>query len=95
VVSPRVGGGHIREAREMTNPFYFGMFTQLDQETYVNYMLSNLNHDLEARRMLLVDIYQIGRVLQRKYRLLRFSYGFLAFSAMLSAALFTYKTLGG
>ncbi len=94
VVSPRIGGGRIRQAEDMANPFYFGMFTQLDQDSYVNYMLANLNNDLEARRLLLVDIYQIGRVLQRKYRLLRFSYGFLALAAMLAAALFTYKTLG-
>jgi hypothetical protein len=93
VVSPRVGGARIRKAEQMENPFYFGMFTQLDQDSYVDYMLSNLNSDQEARRMLLVDVYQIGRVLKHKYRLLRFSYGFLALSAMLSAALFAYKTL--
>lgn len=93
VVSPRTGGPRIRKGEEMANPFYFGMFTQLDQESYVHYMLSNLNRDQEARRMMLVDIYQIGRVLKRKYRLLRFSYAFLAFSALLSAALFTYRIL--
>ncbi len=47
----------------------------------------------EARRMMLVDVYQIGRVLKRKYQLLRFSYSFLALSALLSAMLFVYKTL--
>lgn len=43
--------------------------------------------------MLLVDIYQIGRVLQRKYGLLRMSYSFLAFSAIASAGLFAWQTL--
>ena len=93
VVSPRIGGPRINRAEQMANPFYFGMFAQLDQDSYVDYMLSNLNRDQEARRMLLVDIYQIGRVLKRKYRLLRFSYSFLALSAILSAALFVYRTL--
>lgn len=93
VVSPRTGGPRIRKGEQMGNPFYFGMFTQLDQESYVDYMLSNLNRDEEARRMMLVDVYQIGRVLKRKYRLLRFSYAFLAFSALLSAALLTYRML--
>jgi hypothetical protein len=93
VVAPRVGGTRIREPGQMANPFYFGMFTQVEQDSYVNYMLETLQHDLDARRMLLVDIYQIGRVLQRKYRLLRFSYGFLALAAILSAVLFAYKSL--
>jgi hypothetical protein len=93
VVSPRIGGPRIQSAAQMANPFYFGMFAQLDQDSYVDYMLENLNRDQEARRMLLVDIYQIGRVLQRKYRLLRFSYSFLALSAILSALLFAYRTL--
>ena len=79
----------------MGNSFYFGMFTQLDQGTYVDYMLTNLKQNKEARRMMLVDVYQIGCVLKRKYRLLRFSYSFLASSALLSATLFVYKTLSG
>ena len=93
VVAPRVGGRRIRQPADMANPFYFGMFTQLEQETYVDYMMTSMQRDEDARRMLLVDIYQIGRVLQRKYRLLRFSYGFLALAAILSALLFAYKSL--
>jgi hypothetical protein len=70
------------------------MFSQLDQQVFVDYMLNSLNHNEQARRMLLVDIYQIGQVLRRKYRLLRLSYGFLALSAISSTILLTYKTLG-
>jgi len=95
VVSPRTNRLRIREPQQMGNPFYFGMFTQLDQGTYVDYMLTQLKQDKHARRMMLVDVYQIGCVLKRKYRLLRFSYSFLALSALLSAALFVYKTLAG
>jgi hypothetical protein len=93
VVSPRTGGARVSKAEQMANPFYFGMFTQIGQDDYVDYMLSHLNRNLEARRMILVDIYQIGRVLKRKYRLLRFSYTFLAVSALLSAAIFAYEKL--
>jgi hypothetical protein len=93
VVFPRTGGAHIQKPEQMVNPFYFGMFSQLEQQSYVDYMMENLDHNLKARRMLLVDVYQIGRVLRRKYRLLRFSYGFLALSAISSTALLTYKTL--
>jgi hypothetical protein len=94
VVFPRTGGARIQKPEQMVNPFYFGMFSQLEQQSYVDYMLENLNHNQQARRMLLVDIYQIGRVLKRKYRLLRFSYGFLALSAISSTLLLTYRTLG-
>jgi hypothetical protein len=85
----------IHQPQQMGNPFYFGMFTQLDQDTYVDFMLTHLMRDMQARRMMLVDVYQIGLVLKRKYRLLRFSYSFLAMSALLSAAMFVVKTLSG
>ncbi len=93
VVSPRIHRLRIQQPGQMSNPFYFGMFTQLDEDIYVDYMLENLRRDKQARRMMLVDVYQIGRVLKRKYQLLRFSYSFLALSALLSAMLFVYKTL--
>ena len=95
VVSPRTNHLRIRDPQQMDNPCYFGMFTQIDQDSYVDYMLTQLKQDKHARRMLLVDVYQIGTVLKRKYQLLRFSYGFLAMSALLSATLFVYKTLTG
>jgi hypothetical protein len=93
VVAPRTNRLRIREPGQMGNPFYFGMFTQIDQDVYVDHMLSTMQQDKRARRMMLVDVYQIGQVLTRKYRLLRFSYSFLALSALLSAALFIYKML--
>ena len=93
VVAPRTNRLRIREPQQMANPFYFGMFTQIDQDVYVDHMLSSMLEDKRARRMMLVDVYQIGQVLTRKYRLLRFSYSFLALSALLSASLFIYKML--
>jgi len=93
VVFPRTGGERIHRPEQMVNPFYFGMFAQLDQDSYVDYMLKNMHQNQQARRMLLVDIHQIGQVLQRKYRLLRMSYGFLALSAISSAGLFALQTL--
>jgi len=93
VVSPRIGGSRVKKAEQMANPFYFAMFTQIEQDDYVDYMLSHLTRNRQARRMILVDIYQIGRVLKRKYRLLRFSYAFLAVSGLLSAAIFAYEKL--
>ena len=93
VVSPRISGSRIKKADQMSNPFYFGMFTQLDQGSYVDYMLTHLTRNQQARRMMLVDVYQIGQVLKRKYFLLRLSYGFLALSGILSAVMLAIKTL--
>jgi hypothetical protein len=93
VVSPRTSRLRIREPQQMDNPSYFGLFTQIDQDSYVDYMMTQLKQDKHARRMILIDVYQIGWVLKRKYKLLRFSYSFLALGALLSAALFVYKTL--
>jgi len=93
VGSPRTNRLRIREPQQLDNPCYFGMFTQIDQDSYVDYMMTQLKQDKHARRMILVDVYQIGRVLKRKYQLLRFSYSFLALGALLSATLFVYKTL--
>jgi hypothetical protein len=93
VVLPRVGKTRISKPQQMTNPFYFGMFSQLKQEEYVDYLSDRLQSNQTAREMLTVDIYHIGLVLNRKYRLLRFSYGFLALSVVVAVALYCYRIL--
>ncbi len=93
VVLPRTGSTRIRKVHEMSNPLYFGMFSQVSQRDYENYIQSHVSNNAEARRVLSVDIYQIGRVLQRKYRLLRFSYAFLALSTVIAVSLYCYKIL--
>ena len=59
----------------------------------VDYLAQALTDNNHARRLLSIDIYQIGRVLSRKYRLLRISYSFLALSVVLALVLYFYKTL--
>ena len=93
VVLPRTGKTRIEKPEQMSNPFYFGMFSQLPQDDYVEYLSAHLEDNAVARRLLAADIYQIGEVLSRKYRLLRFSYGFLAFSTVIAVALYCYKIL--
>ena len=56
VVSPRIHRLRIQQPGQMSNPFYFGMFTQIDEDTYVDYMLENLRRDKKAHRMMLVDV---------------------------------------
>ncbi len=93
VVLPRTGRKRISRPEEMSNPLYFGMFSQVPQRDYVDYIESNIGDNAQARRSLSVDIYQIGLVLRRKYRLLRFSYGFLALSTVIAVILYSYKIL--
>ena len=93
VVLPRTGKTKIQKPEQMSNPFYFGMFSQLKQDDYVSYLSERLYDNAAAQRMLATDIYQIGTVLKRKYRLLRFSYGFLALAIVIAVILFIFKIL--
>ena len=94
VVLPRTGKLRIQNPEQMSNPFFFGMFTQLPQAEYVDYLTRSLDDNPTARRLLAADIYQIGTVLKRKYRLLRYSYGFLGLSAVIAVVLYCYRILG-
>ncbi len=93
VVLPRTGHARITRPEEMSNPIYFGMFSQLQQSDYVSYLEHKISGNAEARRVVMVDIFQIGLVLRRKYRLLRLSYGFLAISVVIAVLLYCYKIL--
>lgn len=91
VVLPRTRRQRIRAAGQMSNPFYFGLFTQLEQQDYVDYLVAELDTRGRARELIAADIYQIGQVLRRKYRLLRASYACLAFAAILAVVLYSFK----
>ncbi len=90
VVMPRLGRVKNTQATEMSNPFYFGSFTQIPLGDYVDYMDNNLTNNDQAKRMLASDIYQIGQVLNRKYASLRISYVFLGLSVMMGVGLYSY-----
>lgn len=95
VVVPRLGRSRISKASEMGNPLYFGMFTQIPRQDYVDYMVDNLQTNEQARSMLASDIYQIGQVLKRKYRSLRISYVFLGLSVFTGVLLYCYLVFSG
>lgn len=56
------------------NPMFFGFFTRFSQNEFIEFGLQNFQVDEDARRSLLRDIYQIGTVLNRKYKVLRMAY---------------------
>lgn len=57
-----------------TNLLFFGSFSVLDQDEYVNALRDSLQDNEQARTLIMRDIYQIGKVLDKKYVNLRFSY---------------------
>ena len=59
---------------DMPNPLFFGFFTRFSQEQYVNHLTDMLTCSAKARELLMVDLYQIGKVLKRKFQLLKLAY---------------------
>lgn len=57
------------------NLLFFGSFTQLDREEYIERMLAAMESDESIYRTMANDIYQNGMVLARKkYRMLGYAY---------------------
>ncbi len=57
------------------NLMFFGHFSELDEEQWMQDVLAQLHEDDQVFRMMLHDIYQNGQVLQRrKYRYLSYAY---------------------
>ena len=73
-VLPNLKPSNCMAAEELTSPFFFGQFTQVTEDDYVDHMMEKLNNNQAAREALLHQIYQLGHVLRRKYRFLRYSY---------------------
>jgi hypothetical protein len=88
VVLPRINTHAFRKPEEMPNPLFFGFFTYFSEDEFTAYLMQRLQSNPAARELLLRDMYQIGVVLQKKYRLLRYSYLFLGLGAVLSVAAF-------
>lgn len=71
-----------------TNLLYFGNFLQLNKEDFVDYM-SNLKIDQEQLyNDLSRDLYNLGLVLRKKYRLLTISYNVFVGGLVLSVMVF-------
>ena len=59
---------------EVPNALFFGYFTRFSENDYLEFMQQRLSSSGEARTFLVRDLYQIGVVLKRKYRLLKMAY---------------------
>lgn len=56
------------------NPMFFGFFTHFPQKEFIENTMNTIKCDDSSRYSLLRDIYQIGNVLNRKYKVLRAAY---------------------
>lgn len=57
------------------NILFFGAFTQIEEEAFIEQLLARLDSDDSIYRTMARDIYQAGTVLQRKkYRMLGWAY---------------------
>ncbi len=77
------------------NPLFFGHFTLLDKDDYLTRMDQIMSTEESLHRAMLDDIFGLGLVLRKKYRLLRVSYlvflaGFFA-AALVGAFSFLFN----
>lgn len=87
IVAPRVGRLIRCQPAEMPNALFFGHFPGTPEDDYTTHLLDRLKSPVESREILIRDIYQTGKVLRRKYRLLRFAYLCLGVGVLTSAGM--------
>jgi hypothetical protein len=89
VVLPSAGKG-----RGPLNLLFFGSFTQLDENDYIDRMRAQIATDPAIVEMMARDIYQNGQVLRRKkYRLLGYAYRVFLVGLVASLATFVWTML--
>jgi len=74
LIPKNIHGPAFEDIEHIQNPLFFGFFTRYPESQYVAYLQSQLTDNEQARTMLIRDLYQIGVILRRKYRLLRWAY---------------------
>lgn len=86
-VLPSVGGGQPKDSPG--NLLFFGAFTRMDEDTYVERLLDAATDSRAIGEAFARDIYQNGRVLAfKKFRLVAYAYRVLLTGLVLSAITF-------
>lgn len=75
------------------NLLFFGSFSSMTQDEYIHTLKDNLQNNEQARNLIMKDIYQIGKVLDKKYRNLKLSYISLGIGIVASAISLTLLQL--
>jgi hypothetical protein len=77
------------------NLLFFGSFTQLDQEDYIDRVVEKLADEEDVYRTMARDIYQNGAILQRKkYRFLGLAYRVFLAGMVLTVIVFAAGRVG-
>lgn len=90
VIAPRFNNR--KQPDKPNNLLFFGCFVGMSQEEYIEHLTDHLQDNTQARQMMMKDIYQLGMVLNKKYKNLRFSYLSLAIGIITSVC--TFAILG-
>jgi hypothetical protein len=96
VIRPTFKKGNVTQHdldNKKTTLLFFGNFTSLSPRDFEDSMLTILKDDEYLYRSILADFYGIGKVLERKYRLLTYSYNTFLIGlalAVLFFAIFQY-----
>jgi hypothetical protein len=93
VIAPRFRDKKTPKGATPANLLFFGSFSSLSQSEYIAQMMTNLQTNTQAHEMMMKDIYQIGQVLQKKYRNLRLSYTCLAGGIVSAMIAFSVSSL--
>ena len=93
VIAPRFRDKKVSKNTPPANLMFFGSFSRLSQDQYLEQMKGNLKTNADAHAMMMKDIYQIGQVLQKKYRNLRLSYTCLAGGIVAAMIAFSVTSL--
>jgi len=92
VIAPRFRSINPKSARP-SNLLFFGSFSVLSQDEYIQTLKDNLQNNEQARSLIMKDIYQIGIVLDKKYTNLRLSYISLGLGIVTSSIVFAVLNL--
>ena len=93
---PKVTGGTFSEKDVMdkrTNLLFFGNFYKMPYEEYMKSMKIMMDDSDYLYSSLIKDIYQLGLVLARKYRLIRWAYNIFMFGIIASVLAFGLAVL--
>lgn len=93
VIAPRFRNISPKSTRP-SNLLFFGSFSAMDQDEYIETLKNNLQNNEQARSLIMKDIYQIGMVLDKKYANLKLSYLSLGIGISTSALVFAAVNLG-
>jgi len=93
LIPKNISGQKLINIENMPNPLFFGFFTQFSEKQYINYLNNKLSSNESARELLIIDVYEIGVILKRKYSLLRLAYIFAILGVIIPIIIWIIITL--